>query len=91
MDVLGHILRRRVEHIERRELVEPLVVQAVENGVDHALHFHKIHQQPDGIQLVALQGDLAAVIVAVHVLALPVIVSQGVAGGECLFDRHFKH
>ena len=67
------------------------MVHAVEHGVHHALHFHEIHQQADGIEPVALQRDLAAVIMAVYVLALPTIIPQRVPGGEGLFDGHFKH
>ena len=43
------------------------------------------------VELGALQRHLAAVVVPVHVLALAVIIAQGVAGGKRLFNRHFKH
>jgi hypothetical protein len=62
--------RPRVQHVERRQIVQPLVIQRSTTGVHQLLHLHEIHQQPDGIQFRDPPRHLAAVVVAMHVLAL---------------------
>jgi len=43
--------RPTVERVEGRQVVEPLVIHAIQHGVDHPLQLHEIHQQPDGVEL----------------------------------------
>ena len=43
------------------------------------------------INVGALHGNLAAVVMSVNVLAFATIVALGVPGGECLLDGYFKH
>ena len=67
------------------------MIHPVQNGVDYAFQFHKIHQQTDGIQSFALDRHLASIIMPVYIFALAAIVAQRMAGGECFLYGHFKH
>ena len=73
------------------KIVDELVVQVVDHAAHQALHVQKIHQQAGGIELLALDRDPDAVVVAMHVLALALVIAQGVTGGESLFHGNFKH
>ena len=51
----------------------------------------EIGQHAGLIQLLAAHQHLHAVIMPVHVLALPPVIPQGVPGRKCMFYRNFKH
>ena len=49
--VLRHILGRWIDHGERLEIVDKLVVQPVDDFAHHPLQLDEIHQQADAVQL----------------------------------------
>src|ERR1039457_6951764 len=91
VEVFGHVFGGRVEHVEWREVVQVLVIQPVHYRLHQLLHRHKIHQQPDGIQLRTAERQLHPVVVAMHVFAFAFVIPQRVSGGEGLFHGNFKH
>ena len=51
----------------------------------------EVHQEADGIELGSGDHHLHLVVVAVDVLALPLVSAQRVSGRERILNRNFKH
>ena len=71
-------------------VVDELMIQMLDHLAHHTLQLDEIHQQSDAVQLLAFHGDLDAVVVAVHVFALPLYFAKRMAGGECLLQQSLQ-
>src|SRR5579875_217285 len=91
VDVTRQIFRRRIERIERRKLVEILVIKRSDDGPNHLLEIDEIVEQAGGIKFLAGKDDANLVIMAVEIFALALVIAQVVRGGKRLFDANFVH
>src|SRR2546429_9538450 len=73
------------------EIVHELVVELAHDLADHRLELREVNQESGGIKFRAFQRHAHAIIVAVHVLALPPVTSQGMACRKSLFYANLKH
>ena len=89
--VAGEVFGGRVELGEGLEVVDHLVVEVVDDGLQQILQQLEVEQQAGLVEFGAGQRDQHTVVVAVGILALAVIVAQVVAGGEAGFYGDFKH
>ena len=67
------------------------MVQIFDRAAHQPLDIHEIHQQPGRIQLLARDRHPHLIVVAMHVLALALVIAQRVSGREALFHGNFKH
>ena len=51
VEELRDVLGGRVQLVERRNIVQELVIQPVDHSIQNSSQIHEIHQQPGGIQL----------------------------------------
>src|SRR5271154_2616956 len=63
VEVFRDVLGRRVDLIERGQIVDETMVQISDRASDQAVHFQKIHQQAGGVELSALHGYSYAIVV----------------------------
>src|SRR5260221_5497647 len=89
--ILRHIFRRRIHGLERFQIVLKLVIDLRYDSAQRMLHVRKIHQQPDSVELRPFDRHLHAIIMPMHVLALPLIPAQRVARRKRLFHTYSKH
>src|SRR5450631_879798 len=89
--VAGQVFCRRVELDEWFEVIEHLVVDAVDDRTHDLLEQLEIQQQPGGVQFPAPQRQTNLVVVAMGVLTLAAIVAQVMSRGESRFDGYFIH
>ncbi len=91
-EVTGEVFGGRVELlVEGLEVVDHLVVEAVDDGAHDLLEEFEIKQEAGVIKIGANEGDEDFVVVAMRVLALALVVAEIVAGGEAGFHGDFKH
>ena len=88
---LGDIFSGRINRIERRLIVQELMVDVGDEIPQDPLEVHEIKKEAYGIELFAFDFHTYAIVVAVGILTLAPIPSQGVSGRECLFYADFKH
>src|ERR1035437_3424159 len=91
VEVFGQVLGRGVENNEGLEVVEHLVVNALDDRAQQMLEQLEVQQQAGRVQLRPGQGDADLVVVAVRVLALALVVAEVVSGGETCLHGDFKH
>src|SRR5271157_2121395 len=89
--ILCDVLRRWIECVKRRLVVQKLVVHSEDDFLQDLFHVSKVVQQPDRIQGCPFQQDLHFVIVAVRVLALPLIAAQSVARRKSFLNADLEH
>src|SRR3989440_6294440 len=73
------------------EIVHELVVELAHDLADHRLELREVNQESGGIKFRAFQRHAHAIIVAVHVLALPPVTAQGMPCRKSLFYANLKH
>ena len=76
---------------ERLEVVQHLVVDALDHRAQHLLQQLEVQQQPRVVQFRAGQRHAHLVVVPVRILALAVVVAQIVAGGKIRLHGDFVH
>src|ERR1019366_3336078 len=89
--IFRDIFRRRVDDFKRRLIVQKLVIHAAHHVSNRPLQVREIVKQADRIELRPFKRDSDLVIVAVHVLALPLVSAQGVPRGKTLVNADLKH
>src|SRR5579862_5674023 len=89
--ISGQILSRRVQDLERIQIVDHLVVQAVHDGLQGFLQLAKVEQQTGFVEFLTGQGDSYLVIVAVRIFALAFVIAQVVARRKRIFYSDLKH
>src|SRR5439155_7876552 len=89
--IFRHVFRRRIDGLEMLEIVHELVVELAHDLADHRLELREVNQKSGGMKFRAFQRHAHAIIVAVHVLALPPITSQGMPRRKSLFYADLKH
>src|SRR5260370_1629468 len=89
--IFCHVFRRRVDGLERFEIVHELMVEPPHDLADHLLEPREVHQEPDRIQLRPFERHAHAIIVSVHILALASVSAQGVTCRKSLFYADLKH
>src|SRR5580704_17988328 len=73
IEIFGQVFRGWIDGREWLQVVNELMIQALDDFPDYLLEVRKIHQQADAVQLRTLQRDLHAVIVSVDVFTLSLI------------------
>src|SRR3984957_11344684 len=91
VNVARDIFSGRIQHVERRKLVQIFMVQRPDHRLDYLLQMHEIVEQADGIDLLARQRHAHFVIVPVEVLAFAFIAAQIVRSGECFIHTDLVH
>src|SRR5216684_3785056 len=89
--VARQVFCRWVELGEGFELIEHLVVDAVDDRTHHLLEQLEVEEEPCGVQFPASQRQTNLVIVAMGILTLTAIVAQVMSRGKSRFDRYFVH
>src|SRR5262249_35839276 len=88
----GEVLGRRVQlDVERRELVDVLVVEVVDDALGRVLEVAKVDEQADVVQSLAADMHLDLVVVAVRVLALSAVPAQRMRARKLHLDADFVH
>ena len=85
------VFRRRVQRVERRKLIQVLVIERPDHFLDHALQVDEIVEQPVGVELLAGEDHAHFVIVAVQILAFSLVIAQVVGRGKCFVNADFVH
>ena len=67
------------------------MIEPVDDLVQHRLQLRKSKQQPDVVELLALERQYYLVIVPMRLLTLPTIATQVVPGRKSIFYADFKH
>ena len=76
-DVAGEVFSRRVQlDIKRREFVDVAVVKILYDLIRCRLKLHEVNEQTDVIQLAPARVDFNLLVMAVQVLALPLVAAQ---------------
>src|SRR5579883_230319 len=81
--------RRKIA--ERRKVVQVLMVQRIQDGVERLLDIAEIHQHTVAVQLIALIRDDHAVVVPVQLFAGAVVVEESVRAGDGFLDADLEH
>src|SRR3954454_1643259 len=81
-DVLGEELGRGVALVERRDLVDHLVVEGADDLLHHRLEVGEVEHHAQGVELARLEVHPHPVVVPVQVLAPAGVPPDGVRGGE---------
>jgi hypothetical protein len=89
--ILRHIFRRGIHRLKGLQIVHKLVVQPPHNLPHNRFQSRKIHQQPNRIQLRPLERHPHAIVVPMHVLALPLVSAKRMPRRKCLFHADLKH
>src|SRR6185312_10184489 len=89
--IFGYILRGWIQHLERLNVIEHLVIKAVNYALHDFLQVLEIQQQTGLVQFRAAQSDPDLVVVAVRVLTLAPVIPQIMSGCKCVFYRDFVH
>src|SRR5262249_28448846 len=90
-EIASEILSRRVRHLERLQVVQILMVKAVDDLVHRQLQIFEVKEQADFVELLSAQRDSNLVVVAVGIFTLPPITTQCVARGKAFFYADFEH
>src|ERR1035437_735575 len=91
VEVPGDVFSRWIEFGERLQVVEHLVVDALDDGAHHQLELFEVEQQAGRVQRFSGEGDADLVIVAVRVLTLAVVIAEVVAGRKAGVHGDFIH
>ena len=91
VEILGDVFGRGIERGEGLEVVQHLVVDAVDDRAQHVLEQLEVEEQSGFVERGAGQRDADLVVVAVRVLALAFVVAEIVAGGEIRLHGDFVH
>jgi hypothetical protein len=91
IEKFGDVLGRRIDRIKRRLVVQEFVVDVIDQISQDPFEVHEIKEQAYGIELFAFDIYADAVIMAVRILALPFVTTQGVPSRKRLFYADFKH
>ena len=91
MEIPGQVFRRGVQLGEGRDVVEKLVIELADGGVNRVLEVFEIAEQPDGVEFRALQRHADLVIMPVNILTLAAVAAQRMARRETFFHPDLKH
>src|SRR6516225_1384235 len=91
VEELGQIFGRRIQYRERLQLIEHLVVDAVDYWPHHLLEQLEVEQETGLIEHGTGQGHADFIVVAVRVLALAFVIPEVVPGAESGLHGNFKH
>src|ERR1035441_1858233 len=91
VEVFGDVLGRGIQDREGLQVVEHLVVDAVDDRTQHLVEQLEIEQEASLVQRGPGQGDADLIVMPVRVLALALVVAQIVAGGETGLHGDFIH
>jgi hypothetical protein len=80
VEIASDVLGRGIHGGERFQLIEHLVVDAVDHRAHDLLEQLEIEQEAGLVQFGAGQGDADLVVVTVRILAAAVVVPEKVAG-----------
>src|ERR1700724_4714474 len=89
--ILGDVFSRGILHIEGRNLIQILMIQAGHHLAHQVLYVDEIDQQAGVIQTLPRDDNLHLEVVAVQVLAAAFVVAERVGRRESLFYSNFKH
>ncbi len=82
VEVFGDILRRRIQLSKWFEIIQHLMIDALDHRAHHLLEQLEIQQKAGLIQRSSGQGHADLIVMAVRIFALAAIVAEIVAGGE---------
>jgi hypothetical protein len=91
VEIFGNIFGRRVQRRKRLELVQHLVVDAVDDRSQHLLQKLEVEQQTAVIESRARECDAHFVIMAMRIFALSVVIAQVMPGRKACLNRDFVH
>src|SRR5579864_320302 len=91
VNVPRNVLSGGIERVERREVVEILVIERPNHSLNHLLQMHEIVKQSRSINFLSRQRDAHAVIVPVLIFALPLVSAQVMACRKTFVYADFVH
>src|SRR5579872_598795 len=91
VNVPRNVLSRGIERVERREVVEILVIERPNHSLNHLLQMHEIVKQPRGIDLFSRQRDADPVIMTMLIFALSFVSTQVMPCRKTLVYADFVH
>lgn len=90
-DKPSNVFRCRVDLVEWLEIVDELMIEILTGLAKPFLEVSEVMQQSVLVKIRALHTNLYAIVVAMHILTLPVVIAEGMPGSECVFYKYLKH
>src|ERR1700743_1095426 len=90
-DINRYVFSRWIYRRKRLDVVKKDMVQWLRDSAQQLLQVDEVGQQSRIVQLFTAHDYLNLVIMPGHVLALALVMPQGMASRECVFDRNLKH
>jgi AbrB family looped-hinge helix DNA binding protein len=91
VEIFRQVFCRRIKRRKRFYVVDHLVIESIDDVPHDFAQVFEIKEQTRFVQIFSRQCNPDLVIVAVRVFTLPLVVSEVVAGGKCVFNSDFEH